>query len=87
MAHLLEMTDLIYDVVVVGAGVEGSATALSLVGKAQNCTVAILEQVRCTIHYLFTNKCSLAWPARPSPRRRLSIGDYKRNAALIISNR
>ena len=48
----------VYDVIVVGAGVEGSATALTLVGKAQNCTVAILEQVGCSIHYLFTNKCT-----------------------------
>lgn len=39
------MTELIYDFVVVGAGVEGSATALSIVGKAQNSSVAILEQV------------------------------------------
>ena len=56
------MTDLIYDVVVVGAGVEGSATALTLVGKAQNCTVAILEQVGCSIHYLFTNIISRGRP-------------------------
>ena len=38
------MTDL-YDVVVVGAGVEGSATALAVLEKAQGCPVAVLEQV------------------------------------------
>ena len=45
IALYLEMTELIYDVIVVGAGVEGSFTALSIVGKTQNCSVAILEQV------------------------------------------
>ena len=43
------MTDLMedptYDFIVVGAGVEGSATALSLVEKTLNSSVAILEQV------------------------------------------
>ena len=34
-----------YDVIVVGAGVEGSATALNVAEKAQNCSVAVLEQV------------------------------------------
>ena len=39
-------TDLIYDVIVVGAGVEGSATALSIAEKTKNLSVAVLEQVR-----------------------------------------
>ena len=38
--------DLTYDFIVVGAGVEGSATALSIVEKTLNSSVAILEQVR-----------------------------------------
>ena len=46
------MTDLMedhftYDFIVVGAGIEGSATALNIVEKALNSSVAMLEQV-CT---------------------------------------
>ena len=39
------MEDPTYDFIVVGAGVEGSATALSLVEKTLNSSVAIVEQV------------------------------------------
>ena len=47
-----KMTDLMedhftYDFIVVGAGIEGSATALNIVEKALNSSVAMLEQV-CT---------------------------------------
>ena len=44
--------DLTYDFIVVGAGVEGSATALSIVEKTLNSSVhvAILEQVRSYAH-------------------------------------
>ena len=44
MTDLME-DDFTYDVMVVGAGVEGSATALNIVEKALNCSVAMLEQV------------------------------------------
>ena len=39
------MEDPTYDFIVIGAGVEGSATALSLVEKTLNSSVAIVEQV------------------------------------------
>ena len=43
----LMVDDFTYDFIVVGAGVEGSATALNIVEKALNSSVAMLEQV-CT---------------------------------------
>ena len=43
----LMVDDFTYDFIVVGAGVEGSATAFNIVEKTLNSSVAMLEQV-CT---------------------------------------
>ena len=43
------MADMLYDAIVVGAGVEGSATAYHLAKQGQG--TLLLEQVKCSVKY------------------------------------
>ena len=55
---LAAMTSILFDVIVVGAGVEGSATAYQLIKNGAK-NILLLEQVGCFKYKIISIKCTL----------------------------